>query len=143
MSTRQEPGARTEVATAGPNRTRVRTASSETLARSEIVRRQADIDRLMRSGRKVAGSALVLRSLPRPEHPSERRVALLVSRRVGGAVTRNRVKRRLREIFRRNKSWFAPGFDYALLPGPAAGRLDFPELKEATRTLASRLTRDE
>jgi len=50
------------------------------------------------------------------------RVGLTVSKRVGGAVVRNRVKRLLREWLRRN-GWVAPGFDVVIIAKQSAARI--------------------
>ena len=60
--------------------------------------RSADFDRVFRHGRSHAGRELVLYVFPRGE-ADEPRLGLSVSRKVGGAVQRNRVKRLLREAF--------------------------------------------
>jgi ribonuclease P protein component len=60
--------------------------------------RSADFDRVFRQGRSHAGRELVLYVFPRGE-ADEPRLGLSVSRKVGGAVQRNRVKRLLREAF--------------------------------------------
>jgi len=60
--------------------------------------RSADFDRVFRQGRSHAGRELVLYVFPRGE-AEEPRLGLSVSRKVGGAVQRNRVKRLLREAF--------------------------------------------
>lgn len=128
----------------------------ESLARAEILRRKRDVSRVRRLGEKTGTRFLSLRHAPRPEENSgtgfgdsphsgtvpapSRRVAFLLPRRVGNAVARNRLKRRLREIYRRNKSWFPVGFDYLVQPTPAAGRLSFAELLEETKRAAARST---
>jgi ribonuclease P protein component len=46
------------------------------------------------------------------------RLGLTVSRKVGGAVRRNRVKRMLREVFRYNRAALAPHLDLVVLAKP-------------------------
>jgi ribonuclease P protein component len=60
--------------------------------------RSGDFDRVFRHGRSHAGRELVLYVFPRGELDGPR-LGLSVSRKVGGAVERNRVKRLLREAF--------------------------------------------
>jgi ribonuclease P protein component len=60
--------------------------------------RSGDFDRVFRHGRSHAGRELVLYVFPRAEGAAPR-LGLSVSRKVGGAVERNRVKRLLREAF--------------------------------------------
>ncbi len=118
---------------------------AETLKRSEVLRRRSDIARVM-SGRRIGGAALYLRFSPRPPDPKEpseatatRRIAFLIPRGVRGAVTRNRLKRRLREIYRRNKDWFPPRCDCALQASPGAARLSFAELLELVESIGRKV----
>ena len=55
------------------------------------------------------------------------RVGLTVSKKVGRAHERNLVKRRLREIVRRNKVWFE-GYDVVLIAKPDANQMGYREL---------------
>lgn len=65
--------------------------------------------------------------LPSKEGPA--RVGIVVGRKLGGAVTRNRVKRRIRAAIREAR--LAPGTDYVILPSAEAETITFPDLVEA------------
>ncbi len=57
------------------------------------------------------------------------RIGLTVSRKVGGSVVRNVVKRRLREAFRRNKRDLPLGFDLVVIARVGAGDADYETLE--------------
>jgi ribonuclease P protein component len=61
--------------------------------------RSAEFERVYRQGRSVGNRFLVLYAFPRAGTADGPRLGLSVSRKVGGAVDRNRVKRLLREAF--------------------------------------------
>jgi ribonuclease P protein component len=72
--------------------------------------RSGDFDRVFRSGRSIAGRELVLYVFPR-EVDEPPRLGLSVSRKVGGSVERNRVKRLLREAFAAESTKLPTGAD--------------------------------
>ena len=72
--------------------------------------RSAEFDRVFRHGRSHAGRDLVLYVFPRREDGIPR-LGLSVSRKVGGAVERNRVKRLLREAFAAERPRLPSGTD--------------------------------
>lgn len=117
---------------------------AEELKRYEILRRQADFQRIRQTGRRVSGPVLFLHCAPQPDAPAqttdaalpERRVAFLLNRGIRTAVARNRLKRRLREVYRRNKDWFPKGHDYLLSASPRAAGLDNRQLAVAVERLA-------
>ena len=86
------------------------------------VSRSAEFERVYRHGRSTANRHLVLYMFPNPAatHP---RLGLSVSRKVGGAVQRNRVKRLLREAFAEAEPNLQPGHDVVLVARPGAGEL--------------------
>jgi ribonuclease P protein component len=84
--------------------------------------RSAEFERVYRQGRSTANRHLVLYAFPNPS-TQRPRLGLSVSRKVGGAVARNRVKRLLREAFSRAESGLRPGHDLVIVARPSAAEL--------------------
>jgi ribonuclease P protein component len=94
--------------------------TGQAVTRRHRLSRSRDFDAVYRKGRSVSTRFLVLYSFPRPpdDATGDARVGLAVSRKVGGAVVRNRLKRRLRAAFDELAGAAAPDHDYVLVARP-------------------------
>jgi ribonuclease P protein component len=89
------------------------------LSRRHRLSRSRDFDTVYRQGRSVATRYLVLYSFPREEDADGGpRLGLAVSRQLGSAVERNRVKRRLRASFDELREALPAGHDHVLIARP-------------------------
>ena len=66
------------------------------------------------------------------------RVGITVGKKLGHAVVRNRVRRRLREVYRLNESKFAPGWDLVVVARSRCIRARFSDLTNAYLSLAEK-----
>ena len=83
-----------------------------------------------------ANSCLVLYA--RKNRTATNRVGVTVSKKLGGAVVRNRVRRRLREVYRLNEAKFAPGWDIVVVARSRSISIDFQKLTESYLSLAEK-----
>ena len=79
---------------------------------AEHIRRRAEFQQVYERGARVQGRLTTVFTLPNALAVG--RLGIAATKRMGGAVQRNRAKRLIREVFRRHK--VAPGFDVVVIP---------------------------
>jgi ribonuclease P protein component len=95
---------------------------------------KAQFELVYERGRSWAAKEIIIRTLPNGLEST--RYGLTVSRRIGKAVVRNRIKRRLREILRRMN--LSSGWDFIIIARNPAAKADFTTLEKSVRDLLVR-----
>lgn len=100
------------------------------------VRRRPEFERAFAQGLRSSDACLTMWAVPNDlGHP---RLGLVVGRRFGGAVQRNRVKRLLREAFRLTRHRLPAGLDLLCAPRPGAD-ISLADCVQSLTRLAARL----
>lgn len=102
------------------------------------LRRREEFRRIYAAGKAYPDSCVVLHVLPLTDRPDECQVGFSVSKKVGGAVIRNRVKRRLREIVKPLLPRIRPGAQLVIAARSRAAEADFQELAGSVRRALAR-----
>jgi ribonuclease P protein component len=106
------------------------------MKRAYRLRRNADFQRVRSARRSWAHPLLVLYAAPNDGEPT--RVGISAGKRVGGAVVRNRVRRRIREAVRRRHPELRAGHDLVFIARPPSAEADWPALRGAAEELLRR-----
>ena len=92
--------------------------------------------RLYAKGKSAVAPTMVLYC--RRNGRRESRLGLTTGTKLGHAVERNRMRRRLREVYRLHEAELLPGYDIVIVARSRAMEADFAELTRAFLTLAGR-----
>ncbi|MBZ5558600.1 MAG: ribonuclease P protein component [Acidobacteriia bacterium] len=103
----------------------------------ERIRRHAEFQRVYEGGFRVSGRYSTVFLMPNAQGVG--RLGIAATRKLGGAVQRNKAKRLIREVFRRNK--VAPGFDVVVVPKRELIDASLIVLEADYRTLVERRLR--
>ena len=108
--------------------------------RADRLLRSGEFQHVTRQGNRAASTAYVV--LVASDGASQRpRLGLTVSRKVGNAVVRNRVKRRVREWFRRERGRLTAGTEVVVIARREASRLSFEEDRRMLSVLVEKAVR--
>lgn len=106
-------------------------------SKAERIRRSDDFTRILKEGKRLRGRLLDVRWCTDDEPSTDpNRVGVAVGRRIGNAVIRNRLKRRIREAYRRCKGELpCRGIEMVVLATPQLIDRRAPEVEEELRRL--------
>ena len=107
------------------------------LPRGARLRDPRDFARVNRSGERRATAHFVAVVAP-ARHDTSPKLGLAVSRRIGNAVARNRVKRLVREWFRRSRGQLPHGTDWVVIARQGAAELGAASVASELGRLAAR-----
>lgn len=113
----------------------------ERLPRGERLKGRDSYRMLMRDGVSVEDTYLIIRYLPQTEKMAHRRVGVAVSRHCRGAVARNRLRRRLRDIYRRKRDLLPPAGEFLLIARSDAQHASHLNLTRSFQTLSDELVK--
>jgi len=104
---------------------------SEKFPKSARLRKRPEFLKLSRTGRKIHSAHFVIVSGINDRGVS--RLGITVSGKVGNAVARNRIKRSLRELFRRRRHELSRGVDLLVIAKQSASEISSREIAEEMR----------
>ncbi|HKY06622.1 MAG TPA: ribonuclease P protein component [Candidatus Binatia bacterium] len=107
------------------------------MPKSARLLKRAEFLRLSRTGAKFQSASFIV--ISGTNHRPESRLGITVSSKVGNAVIRNRIKRQIREFFRRRRIELRPGVDILVIARKSAAELTRPGIEsELTRAFGQR-----
>ena len=98
--------------------------------------RREQYRRIQQGGRRKETRNLVILYLP--NRLGRSRLGISASKKFGNSVQRNRIKRLVRELFRRNRNLFPPGSDIVVIPKKGRGAVDYWSLLRQLQKLGRR-----
>ena len=112
-----------------------RTRGPESFGKERRILRRAEYLQIYETGRRIAGRSLVF--FLRPGTGGAPRLGITITKKTGSSVVRNRLRRRIRELFRRTRPFPAP-VDLVVNVRPGAEKAPDRDLAEDFARLARR-----
>ena len=108
-----------------------------TVKRETTVKENYEFRRMYAKGRSGVSPYLVV--YVRPNRWGHNRLGVTVSTKLGHAVVRNRVRRRLREIFRLNQPKLCQGYDFVIVARSRAVNAEYQRIERAFLSVCAKL----
>lgn len=112
-----------------------RRAAGHSFPKIRRLLRRAEFRQVYEKGRRRSNSLCTM--FFRPNRSNETRLGITTPTRLGTAVKRNRIRRRLREVFRLNYATLPRGLDIVLNPRPTVAEIPFSALERETLKLVA------
>lgn len=110
---------------------------SEAFPAAVRLKTRSEFLEVQRNGRRLQAGGFLMLALPRPGEPT--RLGITVSRKVACAVGRNRIKRLVREAFRRGRPRWPEGWEVVVVARREAVRATFADVQAAFGRTLGRL----
>ncbi|ASA97194.1 MULTISPECIES: ribonuclease P protein component [Anoxybacillus] len=94
------------------------------------IKKNEEFQEVFKKGTSVANRQFVLYVLDKPEQPYFR-IGLSVSKKIGKAVVRNRVKRYIRQVFHEERDRIEIGKDYVIIARMPVATMEYEETKKS------------
>ncbi|MCK8824528.1 ribonuclease P protein component [Fuchsiella alkaliacetigena] len=107
--------------------------SNKTFPKSERLTKNHQFKRVYEQGNSIANEFVVLYFLK--NGGNKRRIGFSISKKIGKAVIRNRIKRIFKEIYRKNKNDLVSGIDLIIIARKGIAGASYKEIKAAVFNL--------
>ena len=102
-----------------------------------MLKKSHEFKRLYNKGKSSASQHVAI--YVRPNGTEFNRIGITVSGKIGGAVVRNRIRRRLKEIYRLNEKSLKPGFDIVIAARRKCISANYHEIETSVLTVFRKL----
>jgi ribonuclease P protein component len=102
----------------------------------ETIKKNREFRVIYNTAKSIADRNLVL--YYKPNGREQTRFGISISAKVGGSVTRNKIKRRIKEILRGNNERISEGYDIIFIVRVKCANADFGQIKKSVRYLLNK-----
>ena len=100
------------------------------MKRKYRIKKNKDFQTVFKNGKSIANRQFVIYMLQNPVE-QEFRIGLSVSKKIGNAVTRNRIKRLIRQVFLEEKHRIKSGKEFIIIARKPAADMGYHEVKNS------------